>query len=107
MSIVKRFKDQLIKVLLGDSTPRGLFEVAQYFRHYGAIDFEIKKEEGLLVAVSTNFRHGSIVTNGRTEKEIDANIKDAILTAFEIPSSYAKEVPIVRQSDNCQKYALA
>ena len=41
------------------------------------------------------------------EKELDKNIKDAILTSFEIPSSYAKEAKIHRVGDGRKEYALA
>ena len=91
MSIIKKSKDYFIKILLGKQTvPRGLFELNQYFRLHGPISFERKiGEDGSLIAISTNFRYGSIVTSGRNEKELDKNIKDAILTSFSVPSSYA------------------
>jgi hypothetical protein len=63
----------------------------KYFRNYDPIKFTFHREDGLVVAVSENFRHGSIVTFAKNEQELDAKIKDAILTSFGIPSSYAKE----------------
>lgn len=89
MSLTKKVKDQLIRLLLGRSAvPRGLFELGEYFRLYGPIEFHYEKgEDGNVVAVSNNFRYGSIVTSGRSAEELDKNIKDAILTSFEVPSS--------------------
>ncbi len=93
MSIYKQAKDHLIRFLLGkNSVPAGLAELHQYFRSYGPINFRQEpQDDGSLVAVSENFRCGSIVTHASTLPALDENIKDAILTAFEVPSSYAKE----------------
>ena len=108
MGLIKKIKDQIIKLFLGNSTvPRGLFELNQYFRLKGPIKFEKKTEDGLMVAISTNFKYGSIIAQGRDEEELDKNIKDAILTSFEIPSSYAKEAKIVRQDSAQREYAFA
>ena len=109
MTVVKKIKDQLIKALLGkESVPRGLFELNQYFRQYGPIAFRYEKgEAGQLIAISDNFRFGSIVTSGKDTRELDQNIKDAILTSFEIPSSYFKEANIIRVGDAQKEYALA
>ena len=84
MSLTKRIKNQLIKVLLGESAvTRGLFELNQYFRQHGPISFRGEAgEDGTLVAISNNFRYGSIVTSGRNAEELDKNIRDAILTSF-------------------------
>ena len=87
--------------------PRGLLELHQYFKAYKAINFEFKKEGEEIVAVSTDFVYGSIVTAGKNEKELDKNIKDAILTSFEIPSSYAKEAAIVNVGEKEKQYAIA
>jgi hypothetical protein len=96
MGIFKKTKDQLIKTLLGSSAvPRGLVELHQYFRHYEPLHFRFERgEDGSLIAISENFRYGSIVTSGNTQEELDKNIKDAILTSFEIPSSFATEAYI-------------
>lgn len=108
MSILKKTKDQLLKFALGSATvPRGLFELDQYFRLHDPINFQYEKKDGLIIALSTNFRYGSIVTSGRNEGELDKNIKDAILTSFEIPSSYAKEAKIHKVGDGRKEYALA
>lgn len=109
MSIVKKIKDNLIKQLLGKaSVPRGLFELNQYFRHYPAINFKYNKtEDGTIVAISENFRYGSIVTSGKNQEELDKNIKDAILTSFDIPSSFAKEAGIHKVGEHQEQYALA
>ena len=95
MRVVKVTKDHLIRALLGKaSIPRGLYDLARYFPMYGAITFKYHQENGMMVATSTNFRFGSIITHGRNSEELDRNIKDAILTSFEVPSSYAKEAEI-------------
>jgi len=110
MFIIKKTKDHLIKLILGEAAiPRGLFELAEYFRLNGPISFEFKQgENNKLIAVSTNFRHGSIVTSGKDNTELDKNIKDAILTSFEIPSSYAHEAKIYQVGEERRKeYALA
>jgi len=108
MSIYKKTKDQLIKILLGNNgVPRGLFELSNYFRLYGPITFEHHNENGVIIAVSGNFKQGSIITSGRNAEELDKNIKDAILTAFEVPSSYSKEIGICKVGDKREEYAIA
>ncbi len=109
MRIVKVTKDHLIRVLLGKaSVPRGLYELAQYFRIYDSINFQYHQEGEMTVATSTNFHYGSIITHGRNSEELDRNIKDAILTSFEVPSSYTKEAKIVREGEASKHaYALA
>ena len=108
MSIVKKAKDQLIKALLGKaSVPRGLFELNQYFRHYDGITFRFEQgENGSIIAISQNFRYGSIVTSGKNLEELDKNIKDAILTSFNIPSSFAVEAGVHKVGDRQEKYAI-
>ena len=90
MSLYKQAKDQFIRLMLGkDSVPIGLIELNRYFRMYEPIQFrEEEQEDGSTVAISENFRYGSIVTSGKDQQELDENVKDAILTAFEVPSSY-------------------
>lgn len=107
MGIVKRSQDFIVKIASGDYVPRGLFELSEYFRINEPIKFEFRKEDGKLVAISTNFRHGSIITSGKNSQELDVNIKDAILTSFEVPSSYAKEAGVSRVGERKQEYALA
>ncbi len=109
MTFTKKAKDQLIKALLGKtSVPRGLFELGQYISIYGPINFRYENgENGNIVAISDNFRYGSIITSGKDTDELDRNIKDAILTSFEIPSSYAKEAGIKKVGDKREAYALA
>ncbi|MCD4705099.1 hypothetical protein K8R66_03405, partial [bacterium] len=87
--------------------PVGLVELNQYFRLNDPISFSYKKEEGEIIAVSTNFRYGSIITSARNFKELDKNIKDAILTSFEIPSSYYQEAKIYNVDNKKEEYALA
>jgi hypothetical protein len=109
MPFTKRAKDYALKILNGkDLVPYGLVEINRYFRFYGPIQFEYKHEGGVIIAISQNFQCGSIITSGRNEKELDKNIKDAILTSFEIPSSYAKEANIKNLNENKHKaYAIA
>lgn len=109
MKLTKKAKDQLIKAFFGKtSVPRGLFELSQYFRNYEPINFrEEKGENGNIVAISTNYRFGSIVTSGKTPEELDKNIKDAILTSFDVPSSYAKEAAIQNVNNKQGEYAIA
>ena len=108
MSIIKIAKDYLIKGLNGSGfVPRGLLELNEYFRYYGPIKFDFKKENGLIIAVSDGFKFGSIITSGKDEDELDKNIKDAILTSFSIPSSYTKESKIIRVDERRTEYVLA
>ena len=109
MSITKIAKDHLVRLLLGkDAVPEGLVELNRYFRINDPIHFEYHKEDGVIVAVSSNFLYGSIVTHGRDMEELDRNIKDAILTSFEVPSSYTKEAGIRSEGEASQcAYALA
>lgn len=95
MSLIKQTRDYLGKLILGKTTvPKGLFELEHYFNIYGPITFNEEKRDGKIIAISTNFRFGSIITSGKDKIELEKNIKDAILTSFEIPSSYAKEAGI-------------
>ena len=107
MRIVKQTKDQMIKVLLGKtSVPRGLAELNHYFRVYGPIGFRREKQEdGSIVMISENFRYGSIITHIRNESDLNEKVIDAILTAFEVPSSYAKEADVKQVGK--EEYAFA
>lgn len=109
MSLLKQTKDYAIRLLLGkNAVPSGLFELNQYFRWYDPISFrQERQEDGSIVAVSDNFRYGSIITHASTKEELNEKIKDAILTAFEVPSSYAKEAKIQRVGTEQEKYAFA
>ncbi len=112
MNIKKVIKDRVIKVLNGpEMVPIELIELNKYFHVYGGINFDFKKsDEGYTIARSTNFKYGSIITSGRNEEEVDKNIKDAILTSFEIPSVYLKESKLRREGvekQNQSVYALA
>ncbi len=108
MSLLKVAKDKVVKTLLGKmGVPSGLVELNKYFRLYGPIDFQRHQENGIQVSVSTNFKYGSIIAHGKDADELDRNIKDAILTLFEIPSSYAKEAGIIRVGERKDYYALA
>lgn len=106
MSIIKKLQDNLIKLLFGNiAVPRGLYEMNRYFKNNGSIEFKYAEKDNLIVATSTNFRYGSIITSGKNKKELDQNIKDAILTSFEIPSSYSKEAGIHKVGE--KEYAFA
>lgn len=95
MSYYKQLKDMALKKAFGQNiVPEGLNELNEYFRFNKPIEFKFHKKGSKLIAVSQNFRHGSIITQGKNLKELDANIKDAIMTSFEIPSSYAEEAKI-------------
>ena len=108
MKLAKVVKDRAIRVLLGKSVvPSGLYELGKYFRLYGPIKFEHHQEGSTIVSVSTNFKYGSIVACGDTREKLDENVKDAILTSFEIPSSYRKEAAIVNEGELQEEYALA
>jgi hypothetical protein len=108
---LKEIKDGVIKYASsGNSANEQLRELFEYFQQHGSItfDYEIAKESGLIIAKSTNFRFGSIITSGRNPKELDENIKDAILTAFDMPSVYLEESRIEKVGDTKQsQYALA
>lgn len=109
---LKVITDNVAKFLLDGKgfVPRELVNLSEYFRRNEPITFELKEENGVWLAVSTNFRYGSIVTSGQDAEELDRNIKDAILTAFDIPSSYAKEASVVnvgQQAAEKKSYALA
>ncbi len=107
MPLTKKAKDYLVKAISGkDFVPQGLVEINRYFRLYGPISFDFKKENGAIVGISQNFKYGSIITSGKNLEELDKNIKDAILTSFEIPSSYFKEANI-RNINEHKVYALA
>ncbi|HPX64308.1 MAG TPA: hypothetical protein PLA53_02640 [bacterium] len=107
MSIIKQAKDLATKVTSGRSVPTGLIEIHSYFKNNGPIKFNQHRKNGLIIAVSTNFIYGSIVTSGKNTDELDKNIKDAILTSFEIPSAYAKEVGLHQTGEKEREYALA
>lgn len=105
MKLTKVVKDYISKIVLGKkSVPKGLFDIREYFRLYGPIHFDFHTHDGMIVAVSSNFRYGSIVTEGRTEQELDTKIKDAILTAFEVPSAYSSQAKVKKVA---KEYALA
>lgn len=108
MSITKQLKDYVVKFCWsGKTVPVGLFELSQYCKNYGPIEFEYKHEDDKIIAISKNFRYGSIITSANNDKELDENIKDAILTSFEIPSSYTKEAGLHKVGHEAMAYAIA
>lgn len=98
MSLYKQAKDQLIRLILGkNAAPQGLVDLNHYFRTYGPINFRHEvQEDGSIIAISVNFLHGTIITRANRIGELDENVKDAILTAFEVPSSYAEVAGVHR-----------
>lgn len=111
MSLIKVTKDYIAKLLLRsvykDAVPRELLGLSEYFRHNGPINFEYKQEGNETIAISTNFRYGSIIARGKDKEELESNIKDAILTSFELPSAYQAEAKIIRVGERAGEYALA
>jgi hypothetical protein len=108
MSLIKEVKDQLAKTFwYGKSVPQELFELSQYFRNNGPINFDFKTEEGEIIAISKDFRQGSIVTSAKSKDELDAKIIDAILTSFDVPSSYKKEAGLHKVGQQKETYAIA
>ncbi|TSC71827.1 MAG: hypothetical protein G01um101438_894 [Parcubacteria group bacterium Gr01-1014_38] len=109
MSLLKVIKDHVVKRFSGRGyEPQELADLHEYFRIHGPITFHYQKKEGSIVAVSQNFQFGSIVTSGKDERELDKNIKDAILTSFDVPSAYAREAKIRKQAKETEGvYALA
>jgi hypothetical protein len=107
MKLSKVAKDYMNKWSLGkEYVPKGLYDISEYFRLYGPIHFDRREEDGVIVVFSTNFRYGSIVTEASSEAELDRKIKDAILTAFEVPSAYAEQAN-VRRAGKVNEYVLA
>lgn len=108
MSWIKVIKDQAAKALRpADYVPEGLLELVRYSRDYKGISFHFEKVDNAIVARSTDFRFGSIITSGKDAQELDKNIKDAILTAFEIPSAYAAKADIRSMDELHMKYVAA
>lgn len=105
---IKESKDYLMKILFGtDVVPTGLSEMNKYFRFNEPIIFDFTREGEETIAISRNFRYGKIITSAKKINQLDDNIKDAILTAFEIPSSYKKEAGIKRVEEKKDCYAFA
>lgn len=108
MSLSKIFIDSLTKLVRGpECVPRGVADFQRYFRYYKKIEFRVTSEDGVFIAESVDFKYGAIVTSGATKQELDNNIEDAILTAFEIPSVYAHEVPLTKMQGGRLEYAAA
>ena len=106
MGKIKVIKDAAVRSLLGNDLS-GVNELREYLRDHGAIHFErVNLPDGTILAKSTNFRCGSIITSGKNEAELDSNIKDAILTSFDIPSVYLAETHLQRIGQS-EEYALA
>ena len=102
-------KDFVIRALMPKGVvPEGLVELFRYGKSYGPIKFNFSRgQDGSWIAESENFRHGVIITSAENMEALDRNIKDAILTAFDIPSSYARAAKIVREGEKKSEYAVA
>lgn len=86
--------------------PAEINDFTRYFANYGPINFNIEeKKDGTFVAVSTDFKYGSIITSAKNMKKLDEEIKDAILTAFEIPSAFANEAKVIQEGSRELRYA--
>lgn len=108
MKNFKEIKDHSLKALSkGTTGASGLSELNDYFRQFGGINFKVEKKADKVIAYSTDFRYGSIITSGKNLTELDENIQDAILTSFDIPSAYAQEAEIQRVGASEVKYASA
>lgn len=109
MKITKVIKDYIIKLIRGNRVvPIEVLELHDYFRYYNQINFTFKKgDNGRIIAISKNFRHGSIVTSAKNSKELEKNIRDAILTAFDVPSVYQDKVKLNPVGKFKKEYALA
>lgn len=107
MHLLKVIKDSVLKPLRPGYVPEGVVEWINYARHHGGINFRFEKKDGVWIAKSTNFRYGSIITSGKDEGELDKNIRDAILTAFEIPSVYASKAAITREGERTSAQYVA
>lgn len=108
MSLLKQSKDQLLKFLNGPKyVPSGLFELSKYFYSYGPIKFDYKKEGDSWIGISNDFRFGKIISSGRDQEELESNIKDAILTSFDVPSSYIKESGVQKLGNRGTEKAYA
>lgn len=107
MSVVKQIKDKFIKFVLGkNSVPSGLSDLHSYFRLYKEVNFEHNVGvDGNIIAVSTDFKYGTIIATAKNLADLNDAIEDAILTAFEVPSSYTQEASIHRVDD--KGYAFA
>ena len=112
MGLLKVARDHIsrlvVQAFVPDYRPKSLVELKDYFYHYHTINFDYHQgDNGRTIAVSNNFYNGSIVTSGNDKKDLDSNIKDAILTAFNVPSSYAGDAGITEESSRQGQYAPA
>lgn len=104
----KFLKDSATKLFSGNRLPPGVLELRRYFAVYKEINFVKEVQpDGTIVAVSTDFHQGGIVTSGKDEEQLKENIEDAILTAFDVPGVYAKEAGIRQVGKHKLRYAPA
>jgi len=106
MNRIKVLRDHVTKAVAPDYAP--VKELHEYLRGHKGISFHHEiLDDGSYVSRSTNFAYGRILAVGKDRKELDANIKDAILTAFDIPSAYAKEAGISAVGEAHEEYSFA
>ncbi|MCK4636136.1 MAG: hypothetical protein KAT32_04705 [Candidatus Moranbacteria bacterium] len=102
---LKEIKDLIIKFTFGkDYISEEVKDAQEYFRDFN-ISFDHHVEDNVIVAVSNNFRYGSIIASGKDYEELDHNIKDAIYTAFSIPSAYSDQIELFKKGDKKMLYA--
>lgn len=93
----KKFYYRIISHFPSKSGQKAAYELMTVLNH-GGIQFEITKHDDesgkYFTAESTNLPGNYIITAGETLAELDANIKDAIFTAFQVPAYYCNRVPI-------------
>jgi hypothetical protein len=101
MEVLKVVKDHIDKwVFHRGQMPLEVKEWKKYVAVNGAVTFKFdEQEDGSWVASSTNFKYGSIITSADSKEDLDSEIKDAILTAFSIPSAYAGEAKVLNSKD--------
>lgn len=106
----KLVKDAFHRYVLGEKYSTQLQDAREYFKLYGAIEFEQVHDTntGEMIAVSKNFKRGTIVTSGMNQADLDEHIHDAILTMFDIPAIYSDKLKIARADRaSVSRYAIA
>lgn len=83
IDLLTKGRDKIVAHLFNESyVPVGLSDLNHYFRTYGAIHFRHEKQsDGSIVAISSNFRYGTIITHAQRLEELDEKVKDAVLTS--------------------------
>ena len=84
-------KDKYYSTHKNCKTSEEVFELLEYFQCNNPIEFDVNYVNDKFIAVSKNFKNGSIVTSGINCRILNENIEDAILTSFEVPFLYFKK----------------